>query len=494
MAGANASSSSGLRDLYIDGNKLTGTVPEFLCRDTLNADFFTTTTSNKDRNLCDSVTCRAGTVSDQGVFPCRNCNSTLMLAHPYLGQKGECDNWTETRIVNVLLRQNKQSACDYTDSVTCNTDGKVTKIVARGLGLTGTLPDELGLLRFLEELDLANNNFEGFFPSGLRFATLLTSLHIGGNKLRGILPPLVCETANQINNDDGTGGDGDGDGDCTSIACPMGTYSQKTGFGECFPCPDGAPFLASTHCGGAATAAAPNRNDLPQQNKRMLVPALAFLFITIAVLLACFYLIYRLHKDRQRRLQQQHWNKGVATTTVDAGTSFPHSEEVKTMIHNFRNRIRRNNNKNGRGSSGTQWLQNRLNRSYHYVISLAETEAVKDPPGTKATDVTKGELDDLGWRERESILHHRDLENCVANANRLEVWEYPDPLETPLSYYTSNSKSFDDYHHGNNNNGDDGGDDDQFGDNDEDDLSEWIKKQQCDPKSSEVWLDVPRIE
>ncbi|KAI2510148.1 Leucine Rich Repeat [Fragilaria crotonensis] len=404
-----------LQDLFLDGNKLTGSVPQALCEVDLNADFFSDV-NDDDRNLCDSVTCPAGTVSDQGVYPCRNCTSEIL--NPYLGIRGECDDWTEARIVNVLLKGKLKSACEYTDIVTCNSKGKVTKIQASGRKLTGTLPDELGLLESLEVLDVSDNDLNGFFPSGLRFAPL-TSLNFGGNKLKGILPPLVCKKANQINN---------GTGDCTSIACPIGTYSNGKGFGECLPCADGAPYLASTSCFPPV-----NLTNPPAQSGITSGLFWGLIFLIPLMGLALSALMYFKYKDR--RTKTANWERGV--TLDDKRASFPHVEEVKTMLQGFRSRANKSSSKNH------DWLQNRLRRSYNYVISLKETEAVKDPPGTKTMDVTGGEIDDFGWQERDSILLHRDLENleeAQQHRTKLEVWEYPDPLEKPLTY----TKSFDD--------------------------------------------------
>ncbi|KAI2509123.1 hypothetical protein MHU86_5242 [Fragilaria crotonensis] len=383
-----------LQDLFLDGNKLTGSVPQALCEVDLNADFFSDV-NDDDRNLCDSVTCPAGT-------------------------------------------------------------GKVTKIQASGRKLTGTLPDELGLLESLEVLDVSDNDLNGFFPSGLRFAPL-TSLNFGGNKLKGILPPLVCKKANQINN---------GTGDCTSIACPIGTYSNGKGFGECLPCADGAPYLASTSCFPPV-----NLTNPPAQSGITSGLFWGLIFLIPLMGLALSALMYFKYKDR--RTKTANWERGV--TLDDKRASFPHVEEVKTMLQGFRSRANKSSSKNH------DWLQNRLRRSYNYVISLKETEAVKDPPGTKTMDVTGGEIDDFGWQERDSILLHRDLENleeAQQHRTKLEVWEYPDPLEKPLTY----TKSFDDQ-----------SDDDDYL-SDDDDLSEWIKKQQSDPSTREVWLDIPQIE
>jgi Leucine-rich repeat (LRR) protein len=460
---ANASE---LRDLFLDGNKLTGTVPAALCRESINEDFFADA-AIIDRDLCDSVTCRANTVSDEGVYPCRRCTSTAQ--NPYLGRKGECDNLTEARIVDMILGKGGvtalKSACDY-DGVVCNDDKKVTRIKARGRGLSGTLPDELGFLTYLTELDVSDNSFTGFFPSGLRFANL-TALYIGGNKLKGIVPPLMCEKADQIN--------GDESGDCTSIACPMGTFSRNgRGFGDCIPCHGYAMYLGSTSCNPAPEPTAPPSTN--HSSGRKAGATLAALFVAGTFLVAVLGTVLVRRLDRARRKRLRSWSiKGLAISAETASVSFPHSEEIKSMVSTIQN------GRKNRNSSGTKWLQNHLNRSYNYIISLAETEAVKDPPGMKSTNVTGGEIDDYGWKERGSIIMHRDLENIVQaqkDNGSLEVWEYPDPLERPVSYSTSSSVD----------------EEDALIDDDDDDLSEWIRRQQNDPSTREVWLDVPRVE
>jgi Leucine-rich repeat (LRR) protein len=470
-----------LTDLYLDGNKLTGTVPPTLCQASLNADYFDDPNQSQNRtdDFCESVSCPSGTVSVEGIYPCRACASTI--PHLYLGQKGECDDLTEVRIVNLLLGSLSSNTscgglggtscnvCDY-DQVTCNSNKKVVKIVARGLGLTGTLPDELGLLPFLSELDVADNALTGYFPSGLRFAPLKT-LDISGNQIRGIVPPLMCEKASLING-------GQDDGSCTSIACPMGTYSPNgVGFGDCTPCSieNGAPFLGSQFC--AALNLDDSSTQRPAKDSRVSSPVFAGIVISAAVLVLILgsICIYLLNRDRRKRLRT--WDQGFDVDGDGAGASFPHEEEVKTMISKFKRR----GNSSSEDGGGTKWLTNHLNRSYNYVISLAETEDVKDPTGAP-----EGEIDDYGWRERESILHHRDLEVAVEaqnDATKLEVWEYPDPLERGLSYGGSSDDGDHDCLSGS---------DDGF--SDDDDLSEWIKKQQSDPATREVWLDVPRIE
>jgi len=183
--------STALVDLFLDGNKLVGSVPEILCNQSTNADF-SSGINQTMREKCDSISCRAGTISVEGVFPCRPCTTTI--ENPYLGRKGECDDLTEAQIVDMFLGKEDvdvlDSACDY-DGVLCNKEMKVVEIVVPGLGLTGELPDDLGYLSMLSKLDVSDNALTGYFPSGLRFAPL-TSIHIAGNKLKGIIPPLMC--------------------------------------------------------------------------------------------------------------------------------------------------------------------------------------------------------------------------------------------------------------------------------------------------------------
>jgi len=450
------SESTELVDFFVDGNKFVGSVPAVLCREKINADFFTEL-GEAPRDYCDSISCPAGTLSVEGIFPCKECLTNIQ--NPYLGRKGECDNFTEVRIVDMILGQEgielSDSACDY-KGVVCNDNQEVIEIVASGYGLKGTLPDELGLLSMLTNLDVSNNSFTGYFPSGLRFAPL-RSLHIGGNRLKGIVPPLMCANAGDINGDD--------DDDCTTIACPMRTYSKDgTGFGECIPCPnsDGAPFLGSTNC-STSFLHKPEVHDKPE------IPSIeessggnlsTMVYVVIFILLLCLVFFYGLNnfggKARMRK-------KSASIRGVER------EEEV---------------HRRGRWT-WLKWAQHRLSSGYHYLISLAETEAIDDPP------VVKGQIDVGGWNERESIIRHRDLENAVEAQKdnpMAEVWEYPDPLETPKTYERQR-RSFSSVSRGSNSH------DDEFviDDEDDEDISEWIRKERQDLKSKDVWLDVPRL-
>lgn len=437
--------STNLVDFFVDGNKFVGTVPPILCNERINADFFTNL-SGKKRDYCDSISCRAGTLSVEGVFPCTDCLTDI--PNPYLGRKGECDNLTEVRIVDMILGQDRrgitESACDY-EGVVCNDDQEVVEILASGYGLKGTIPDELGLLSMLTNLDVSNNSLTGYFPSGLQFAPL-RYLHVGGNKLKGIVPPLMCANAGNINDNS--------DDDCTSILCPMGTYSKDgTGFGECMPCPttSEASFLGSTNCSIPEKPVISPTEDSKDGSMNL------YLLVFVLILFAA--VVWYLSKNICGQARNKKLSGGIRRVDTEEGRG----RRVLLWIN---------------------WLQNRISSGYHYLISLAETETIDDPP------VPKGQIDDCGWSERESIIKHRDLERVVEARKShpmAEVWEYPDPLETPKTYesrksFSSTSKS---------SNSNDGVL--AFDDCDED-ISEWIRKQREDlKKSKDMWLDVPRL-
>lgn len=133
-----------------------------------------------------------------------------VLATFFFATKGE--NWLQTE--NWLSPT--LHVCEWSTGISCYTD--ITKnLVVNGIdltrnGLTGFLPDELGLLneltflripkntiagtvpqalcglRKLSSLDLSSNEINGFLPSDLGNVTELDALDLSGNKLTGSLP------------------------------------------------------------------------------------------------------------------------------------------------------------------------------------------------------------------------------------------------------------------------------------------------------------------
>mmetsp|Transcript_41345 Transcript_41345/g.62703 ORF Transcript_41345/g.62703 Transcript_41345/m.62703 type:complete len:404 (+) Transcript_41345:318-1529(+) len=192
--------SSNLLDLYLDGNKLTGKVPRDLCRSEINSDFFWGIPEDEGRDYCDSIACPVNTAAFEGVFPCKPCTDKYF--NPYLGRYGDCIDLNQGDILRKFYEATSISGawkgdvnwadesiheCRYT-GVICDNSGHVISINLQGRGLTGTIPEEIGFLQYLQVLNLADNQLEGFVPSDLRWAPL-QELDISGNKLRGIIPP-----------------------------------------------------------------------------------------------------------------------------------------------------------------------------------------------------------------------------------------------------------------------------------------------------------------
>jgi len=251
-----------LKDFSADGNKFTGTVPSDLCKMNLNENFFAKNEAqgrDPARDACSSVACPVNTVSEEGVFPCSPCKDGYFS--PYIGKNDKCYALTQKQVLDDFYDStngpNWRSSsgwgmenvhpCAYA-GVTCNFAQQVTNITLTNHGLTGPISAELGFLRHLAVLNLADNALTGYLPSDLRFAPL-EFLDVSGNKLTGEVPSMLCLTGDI--NENGR----DGIFQCDVIACPKGTYSQS-GFAEgikglafrvCRPCPSNH-YLASRYC------------------------------------------------------------------------------------------------------------------------------------------------------------------------------------------------------------------------------------------------------
>lgn len=247
-----------LKDLYIDENKFTGSLPQELCNENLNQGFFEGTKyDSPDRDGCESVSCPVNSQSREGVYPCYPCSALTM--NPFLGRVGRCYTSDEKKILDKLYDEcggvewkstygwglDNVSECDY-EGVTCNRSGRVVNITLADHGLTGSLPEEIGFLRHLEILNLANNELEGQIPVSLKFPPL-EELDISGNKFTGFVPPMLCLTP-------GINGNGEaGDFNCDFIACKPGFYSPSghaTLEDSCKPCNKKTDFLGRKRCKG----------------------------------------------------------------------------------------------------------------------------------------------------------------------------------------------------------------------------------------------------
>ena len=448
-----------LLNLYLDGNKLTGDIPLSLCHEKLNVDFFQQINKTTPADYCDSIACPSNTVSKDGLYPCNICEMQEVV-NPYLGRARDCIQMNESFIVGNFLAKGEvwqTNACAY-DGVTCNSQGQVLKIIVPGRFLTGTIPDELGLLVHLQELNLSDNSLTGFLPSGLRFAPL-DILDVSRNQLRGIVPPLLCNM-NKVN------GNGDnGIFECTNIVCPVGTFNEA-GRGVCKICNDEKSlFLGSNTCGSIHEGISVPTPSLPSQMEGSRAGQTIFISCIVVVVIGVFIVTTYIFVSRYLtgRGKLDHFEEGWAID--EDRSSFPHTDELKARLKRLRRR-----------SSMGEWLRNHVRRAQSYRVSLSETEEVHDPPGTKQVKVHKGEIDDYGWKGRDDILKHRDLERAVDQQKSgisLTVWEYPDPLEQDALTVTSMLN------------------DNQFT---IDDNSLHLSERSLLTEQKEMFLDVPRIE
>lgn len=164
-----------LKELYVDGNKFTGTVPSDICNMNLNENFFAKVEAqgrNPERDGCTSVACPVNTVSQEGVFPCSPCNDGYFS--PYLGKNSKCYALTQKQVLDNFFDMTngpywKSSSgwgmvnvhpCAY-EGITCNFAQQVTNITLINNGLSGRISDELGFLRHLVSLNLADNDLTG---------------------------------------------------------------------------------------------------------------------------------------------------------------------------------------------------------------------------------------------------------------------------------------------------------------------------------------------
>lgn len=257
---------SSLESMYIDGNKFTGSVPPDLCRQDINVDFFHNVKDEAaKRDYCQSIACPTNYVAIEGVYPCRPCfdrgkSTSSKYYNPYLGRTGACIDLNQRDILSslyistngekwiALCNWNIENGflCDFA-GITCDINHHITDIDLKGCGLRGTIPESIGFLPHLQNLDLSDNDLWGYLPSDLRWAPLET-LDVSGNRLRGIVPNMLCREG-------GINGNGElGDYNCENIACPVGYFSKSgrhdiANSDTCRKCADvGSRFLGMKRC------------------------------------------------------------------------------------------------------------------------------------------------------------------------------------------------------------------------------------------------------
>ncbi|KAL3769670.1 hypothetical protein ACHAWO_009496 [Cyclotella atomus] len=310
-----------LKELYVDGNKLTGSVPEVLCTEELNNAFLS---SDEAARGCDGVSCPVNSRSVEGVAPCAACPDDGGY-NRYMGRhETDCISpLSEVEVLDLFFERlhgeewldpsyywEKGSEVCQRQGIGCNQDGDVVNITLPSLGLRGSLPTELGALNSLQVFNVSHNGLTGFLPSDFRFAPI-TTFDISGNSISGHVPILMC-IKEGINNN----GIGPPDIDfdllysCDNIVCSRGSYSSigRASIEEnitCLPCYDDPAmnYLGRSQCTDIHILGYQIRRDDATDAAKKTAPFIALMGISV------FFLLRRM---RQKKLVSFDSNNNIS--------------------------------------------------------------------------------------------------------------------------------------------------------------------------------------
>ncbi|KAK2981359.1 hypothetical protein RJ640_013150 [Escallonia rubra] len=91
---------------------------------------------------------------------------------------------------NIILAKNWSQGISFCSwiGVSCSSDKRVTALNLPNMGLTGTIPKEVGNLTYLTSFNISNNTFNGTLPRELGLLQRLQSINLRANKLSGSIP------------------------------------------------------------------------------------------------------------------------------------------------------------------------------------------------------------------------------------------------------------------------------------------------------------------
>jgi hypothetical protein len=89
--------------------------------------------------------------------------------------------------VSEKANSDNDNECKW-DGLTCNQNGMVTELYFRQLGLTGSIPADVGLWTGLLAVTLEDNDLTGALPTTIALWTNISYFNVGYNKLSGVLP------------------------------------------------------------------------------------------------------------------------------------------------------------------------------------------------------------------------------------------------------------------------------------------------------------------
>lgn len=125
-----------------------------------------------------------------------NLIQRYILALLYYGTAGnewyECESTESACFGSALLAGSHE--CELS-GIECDGDGRVIKIKLDGRNLQGSIPEEIGKLAYLKEIDLDDNELYGPLPASIGTLSRLEFLSIDKNMLSGSIPEALYDAS-----------------------------------------------------------------------------------------------------------------------------------------------------------------------------------------------------------------------------------------------------------------------------------------------------------